>query len=146
MNINPGEYEAKRAAVAEAVRRALPVDRDDNTVYLGSKDGVPLWGHPSNVIEAIVAEVMQALHPAPPEGVAELRGRWGCGCDMSLCRLRWDRFSDAGVDPVASYRVVCITHSLVGKSMPFRVADNQGARAEAQALFELNRAHEEQCR
>ena len=144
--MNTAQHEATRRRVVEAIQRALPVDRDDNTVYLGSKDGVPLWGHPSNVVEAIATEVMRALDPAPPEGVSELRGRWSCGCDMAACQIRWDVFRDASADPSQVQRAICTTHALTGDSMPARVSANQGTRQRAQALHHLDLAHQEQCR
>lgn len=147
--MNPTQYEQVRARVAEAVRRALPVDPEDGTVYLGSTDGVPLWGHPSNVVHAITAEVMQAIDPPPPvpDPVAgPVSGRWSCGCGVAACNIRWDIYRDASADPSQAIRGTCLTHALVADSDTARCAEMPGMRQRADVLALLDRMHQEQCR
>lgn len=163
-------YEQIRAAVAKAVAAALPTSPDDNdcVVRFAEVDpentpGVwsPIWGHPTEVIEAITTGVMQVLFPGAiwppaqdpvtlPEELANHRiltsARWKCGCTTTECKLRQDVFRDSGTDPTAVLRVTCLTHGIRGDSEPARLADNLGTRQRAQAMYRLDLAHEEQCR
>lgn len=93
----------------------------------------------------IIADAIEAAlnwEPSPPAGVPT---RWGCGCDSRECQLRRDQMQDAGGNPEAVVRITCITHALVGRSHPGRVADGL-SRLDAQALLNLDLAHQEQCR
>lgn len=153
-------YEAIRAVVRQAVERTLPVSPDDGTVVVRfDAEGIPTWGAPTGVVEAITTGVMQALYPAPVsllggiagptdllEGDPIRTGRWSCGCDSSQCHLVWDTWRDASADPSQVSRATCHTHGLRGDSESARCADNQGMRQRAQALYKLDLAHAEQCR
>lgn len=98
-----------------------------------------------NSLGEVVADAVEAAlawEPTPPVGVPT---RWGCGCDSRECRLRRDQRQDAGGDPQAVVQVTCISHGLAGRSHPGRVADGL-ARLDAQAMLDLDLAHQEQCR
>lgn len=145
-------YEQARRVVADAVRRALPISPDDGAVvirYDGEDyEATPVWGNPTGVVEAITTEVMQVLFPAPvsaqvPSIDPIMRGRWTCGCDSGRCELRTDLYRDSTHQTM---RITCITHGLVGQSMPARIADNQAMRQRAQVMLELDREHAQQCR
>lgn len=148
-------YEAIRAVVRQAVERTLPVSPDDGTVVVRfDAEGIPTWGAPTGVVEAITTGVMQALYPAPVglpdgeqlEGDPRVTGRWTCGCDSSKCYIRWTIGRDASTDPSQMIRATCHSHGIYGDSEPARVADSPAMRQQAQALYKLDLAHAEQCR
>lgn len=102
----------------------------------------------------VIADAVEAAlswQPAAPDlevdflKMASIPNRWGCGCDTSECGVRTDQWQDAGTDPHTIVSVTCINHCLVGRSHPGRVRDGQ-SRLKAQAMMELDRAHQEQCR
>ena len=148
-------YEAIRAVVRQAIERTLPIDREeDGTAVIGFDKNGPIWGSPSVVVEAITTGVMQALYPASVtlpdgeqlEGDPRTTGRWTCGCDSSKCDIRWTVGRDASADPSQVVRATCHSHGIYGDSESARVADNPAMRQQAQALFKLDLAHQEQCR
>lgn len=93
----------------------------------------------------VIADAVEAALTWQPEPMVGFPTRWGCGCDSGECRLRCDQSQDAGGDPQAIVSVTCITHALVGRSHPGRVADGL-SRLNAQAMLNLDLAHQEQCR
>lgn len=149
-------YEQIRAAVREAVGGALPTSPDDGTVVVHfDHEGVPTWSSPTGVVEAITTAVMQALYPAPaslPEVGEPVRvdplvaGKWTCGCDSSQCKIVWSVGRDSSADPSQVIRATCQTHAISGDSMSARCSANQGMRQQAQALYNLDTLHGEQCR
>lgn len=108
---------------------------------LAAQDSLETLGSLAEVI-ADAVEAALAWEPTPPVGVPT---RWNCGCDSSECKLRRDQWQDASPDPHALVNITCVSHGLVGRSHPGRVADGL-ARLDAQALLNLDLAHQEQCR
>lgn len=153
-------YEQIRAQVRQAVAEGLPISHDDGCVVVCfDVEGIPIWGAPTGVIEAIVTNVMQVLYPAPvslagdiPEPTEEvggdprITGRWSCRCDSSQCKIVWTVRRDASADPSQVIRATCHTHGLYGDSESARTADNPALRQQAQALYKLDLLHAEQCR
>lgn len=81
-----------------------------------------------------------------PSGTLSLRGRWGCGCRMEDCDIRWGRVRGPFKEN-SRIEVHCLTHDLTGSSDP--TPDYAGAsedHLQRQAVSQLNLAHEEQCR
>lgn len=74
----------------------------------------------------------------------ELRGRWGCGCHMADCDLRWGYVRASGA--VARVEVVCLTHGLGGASDTLEHGAPVNDHMQVDAIRRLNLAHEEQCR
>jgi hypothetical protein len=90
------------------------------------------------------------METPPPDHLPRmpLRGRWGCGCAMEACEIRWGSKPVTGPDGSGRHiEVVCLTHDLRGVSDDKYV---EGPITEGylqnQAVSQLNRAHEEQCR
>lgn len=99
-------------------------------------------------------ELVPAL-PPKPEALQSVSGRWTCGCRSDDCRLKWEIFTSDGrafavldcLDtPVLFRRVSCLTHKIHGDSLPTGDAFSDGGRSEAQAMLNLDIAHQEQCR
>lgn len=97
----------------------------------------------ANAIEAALSWRPEITSLIPELG--SMVSRWGCGCDATECILRRDQMQDAGSDPHAVVSFTCISHGLVGRSHPGRVADGL-SRMDAQAMLKLDQAHQEQCR
>jgi hypothetical protein len=134
-------YEALRARLRQALADALPVD---------------VHGH--RLVDGAVSAVLEVLYPDPIEpklspdtqaayDIPVLNScpgdRWPCGCSTLECRLQWAEFSTGAVDPTITSRVTCLTHSLHGSSLPSVVGD--GGRRQAQALYQLGVAHQQDC-
>lgn len=90
------------------------------------------------------------LVPSDPLGApvrAITPGRWTCGCDSGKCELSWTTITDGQPDPMLISRLTCLTHTLAADSMPFlRSLGDSGERRMAQALHNMDLAHQEQCR
>lgn len=99
----------------------------------------------ANSLGEAIADAIEAALAWQPKPTVGLPTRWGCGCDSGECRTRRDQSQDAGVDPQAIVSYTCITHALVGRSHCASVADGL-SRLDAQALLNLDLAHQEQCR
>lgn len=85
--------------------------------------------------------IAMRMFPAPGVGPT----RWSCGCDATECVLRRDQMQDAGIDPQGVVTFTCVSHGLVGRSHPGRVSVDM-PRLDAQAMLNLDLAHQEQCR
>lgn len=105
----------------------------------------------ANPLGEVIADAVEAALAWRPSPLTDLLvaasrpDRWGCGCDASECEVRTDQWQDAGTDPHAIVRFTCIHHGLVGSSHSGRVRDGL-SRLEAQAMLNLDLAHQEQCR
>jgi hypothetical protein len=96
-------------------------------------------------VEAALSWQPPLLSGAPEDGTYVRLARWGCGCDASECVTRRDQMQDASPNPEAIVAITCITHGLQGRSHAGLVRDGM-SRLDAQAMLNLDLAHQEQCR
>lgn len=97
------------------------------------------------IADAVEAALDWQPEEAPPYMPVPAPMRWSCGCAVRDCNLRLDQWQDSSSDPSVTIKVICITHSLVGRSHPGLLREGLD-RLNAQAMLNLDLAHQEQCR